>query len=589
MAHMRNERGFALTSVLILAVLLTALVAGYFSLTRIDMSTVDASMDSVRGFYAAEAGSNIRAAQVRQIFVGYNRPTGTSPDPSGVDAPCCGSNVGSGDFACSFSGFQDRQVMTYLQESPGNPASIIIPRGEQFQNLHAQEYRYVVRSESTSPQDRTEAVLELLFKSRLVPMFQFAAFYNKDLEILPGPSMVLEGPVHSNGDLYLGSNSGLDIHGQVTTASDLYHGRKNENTCMTGGVEVIDPDNLSPIPACAAGRIQVTETDVAAWNDMILMGIDELIVPPPEALDPTPGEIYWDKADIRIMLDLTGGTPAVQVHRPDGTVDGLATGTLTGCGAVDHSDTFYNNREGGSIEMLDVNVASLLDCLHANDLMGVSKDLDDTSEGGLVWYLGVNGPDSDTINNYGVRVHNGAELTSGLGTAPDVQGLTVVTNQAVYVQGDYNAANKKPASFLADSVNVLSNAWSDAASSGALDSRVASDLTTIHAAFLGGTDTTGGVEGAAGQDQAAYNGGLENYPRFHEKWTGKTLTYRGSFVSLNTPLHVDGGWHYGAPQYTAPIRDWRYDTDFDSAENLPPLSPRFVYLRQELFVRDFDL
>jgi hypothetical protein len=52
---------------------------------------------------------------------------------------------------------------------------------------------------------------------------------------------------------------------------------------------------------------------------------------------------------------------------------------------------------------------------------------------------------------------------------------------------------------------------------------------------------------------------------------------------------VNGAWHYGSPQYTAPNRDWGYDTDFNSAENLPPLSPRFVYLKQELFVREFEM
>jgi hypothetical protein len=88
--------------------------------------------------------------------------------------------------------------------------------------------------------------------------------------------------------------------------------------------------------------------------------------------------------------------------------------------------------------------------------------------------------------------------------------------------------------------------------------------------------------------RGAYNGGLENYPRFHENWSGRTFTYRGSFVSLGTPRHVDGAWVYGNPQYTAPNRDWDYDTDFNNAANLPPLTPRFVYLRQELFVRRYE-
>ena len=143
--------------------------------------------------------------------------------------------------------------------------------------------------------------------------------------------------------------------------------------------------------------------------------------------------------------------------------------------------------------------------------------------GGLVWYFGVDGPDSDSMNNYGVRVREGNELKSSDALAPEVQGLTVVTNQAVYVKGHYNAVNKKPAAFLADSLNVLSNAWNDDISDHVLDERVASN-TTIFAAFLGGTDFTGGGDGPDFQDGGEYNGGLENYPRFHEKWNGKTLT-----------------------------------------------------------------
>jgi len=42
------------------------------------------------------------------------------------------------------------------------------------------------------------------------------------------------------------------------------------------------------------------------------------------------------------------------------------------------------------------------------------------------------------------------------------------------------------------------------------------------------------------------------------------------------------------PVYTAPNRDWDYDARFNQAQSLPPLSPRFVYLVQERFIRDFE-
>ena len=66
----RSQQGFALVTVLMLLALLMSLVLGYFTMTRIETSTTRSSMDSIRGFYAAEAGLNLRAAQVRTIFVG---------------------------------------------------------------------------------------------------------------------------------------------------------------------------------------------------------------------------------------------------------------------------------------------------------------------------------------------------------------------------------------------------------------------------------------------------------------------------------------------------------------------------------------
>ena len=203
--------------------------------------------------------------------------------------------------------------------------------------------------------------------------------------------------------------------------------------------------------------------------------------------------------------------------------------------------------------------------------------------------LGWLGAGPSNLNNYGVRVYNGETLESTDAMAPEIQGLTIATNQAVYIEGNYNAVDWKPAAFLADSLNILSENWTDAWNAPAtpLGTRVAGD-TVINAAFLAGTDVTGDTTAENGsQDAGNYNGGLENHPRFHEQWDGKTLSYRGSFVSLGVPRHVSGTW--STPDvYNPPVRDWGYDTRFNDATNLPPLSPRFVYVKQDLFARDYD-
>jgi Tfp pilus assembly protein PilX len=597
-----SERGFVLVSTVLLITVFLTLLAAYFTTTNIETATVRDSKGASSGFFSAEAGLNLRAETIRQVFVGFNQPSGTVPNPTN---PCTGANVGSGSYQCISYNFNNRTVNTYIARADATPTILTIPPGERYQNLSAQEYRYTAKAQAYNPAyNHLEADLELRFKSRLVPLFQFAAFYNKDLEILPGPAMTLAGPVHTNGDLYLYSNSAnLDISGQVTAAGGVWRGRKDGSispSCNNRPVRVLDPSTLRTlIPTCPA-RYQVTSTDIQPFNNMIQHNVQAVTVPGPDVFDPTPGKIYWDRADLRVVLrmDASNNPAAIEVRNVNDTVNSAATTTLTGCAgvvsgrAVGHTQ-IYNYREAKWVRLLDLDVLGTFNCLKNSNWFGTGKLLSDITEGGIVFHLTVKGPQSaNTANNYGVRLRNGARLYSSASGAPNILGFTVVSDQAAYVLGDFNSVNKKPAAVMADSLNVLSSNWnsgaanagSDASSNGGLGNRVAA-TTTINCAFLAGTDSTGGTEGIGGQT-GAYNGGLENYPRFHEDWSGRVFTYRGSFVSLGRPQHVRGAW--GAQSYSPPNRDWNYDTSFNVAANLPPITPRFVYLRQELFVRDFE-
>lgn len=274
---------------------------------------------------------------------------------------------------------------------------------------------------------------------------------------------------------------------------------------------------------------------------------------------------------------------------------------------------FYNWRERKWMYLLNVNLADLLQWNRYQPPDKQLFDNADTTDGGLVLYLTVVGPDSGaSANNYGVRVFGSRNLWFPTDPAPgrDPTGITIVSDQAIYVQGDFNQGNnaaspyghpdapsnnlpKQPAAFLGDSINILSNAYFDRFSckNDCQSNKNQSDATRkatptwINAGFLAGVDDT---------RPGVYNGGLENYPRFHENWTRVTFTYWGSFVSLGTPSHVNGRWcgtggsqTSGCNIYTPPNRNWNFDPFFMNAANLPPLTPRFVYVQQVLFTEDF--
>lgn len=775
-----QEKGYALVVVLIIVLILLPLLMAYALLAKLEMTISLASADSNTGFYGAEAGLNLRANAIQQAFTNFARPTGTSP--SGIEACLDNDNTnnGSGAFACTpytfgQAGKPQHTASTYVEERPGNPRIGVIPRGEPFQNLNMQEYTYRLRSATTKAGDsRPEAITEMDIRSRVVPLFQFAVFYQNDLEILPGPSMTLGGPVHTNSSLYLGSGDVLRIRGQITTSGDVFNRRKNDTTTYASGrvrvdnsvgtaVNLLDANGGSQTTA-ALSRTNLT----SIWGNQIRTGFDQVTVPPISILNRT-GE-YFDKADLRIeyrpddtvpvavtsikrntnspavtlslgenrsllqpvmtnvncpaltppAISLTAaqrtavaGALQVSLASAQNPVASLSTfesstlGTLN-TGAISPATgssnlqalvttrtssavwtlvstltanqvaalagrcfkaaplivntNFYNNREAKTMRLLQINVEGLTvwnrDGIYVdfsaagavtsnNSNNGFSADeklfdralvdtdtvlpenffqrfsraingtsdpkglaAADTTEGGLVFHASVVPTVTANITNangtqsrYGFALTNASQLP-GLAqstTYTDPTGLTVASDQAIYVQGNYNNVNKQPAAVLADSINVLSrfcinnnnllncgiSGTAPAVKDGDTATLPASneETTFVNAAFLSGTDNT--------TASAGYNGGLENYPRFHENWNPanpdggqRSLTYRGAFISLGPPERVSGTW--ASQRYSAPVRNWDYDTDFNDFAKLPPLSPNFVYLRQDFFVRDFE-
>jgi hypothetical protein len=705
-----DDRGMALIGVIVLTALLLSLVVAFAVQVGSDSQMRGAFASGITGFYAAESGLNQGMGEYRNIFLDYNVPSGA-------------------DFAERTFELGDRTVTYKLTERPGNPQSIVIPSGEVFSGLNALQYRYVVNSSAEDDNGDVEASVGAEFLVGYIPLFQFVAFYKNDLEILPGPPMVLNGRVHTDGKLYLNANDTLTIADnppqqvltvQVSAGTGVYRGRKDQDLC-TGTVTVdmledavapfgdLDPRTL---PCNGGSTRQVPVSELAAWKGSVLGDLGNIAIPEPDIIKPpsslSPGGsgepgVYWSKADLRIVLhvDELGGLPGgpgglhvidvvnaagvedaartAELHRfmadaawNSGAVAGLGPSTTPGTMPIFYTDVplaagsgcahgtpacnnaaaasydptlpapgalggpragaaasgvyselmgaalgvfdldyrrggFYNHRERKWMLLLNINLRDLIQWNADNGEPFFATN--DDSEGGLVIFATVAGPASGGVNNYGVRVFGSGDipLPGGIGVSADPTGVTVASDQAVYVLGDFNRGTaavppgrpRQPASLIGDSVNVLSERYwqnqaacnntlcRDGQSTQALGnaSRRAQN-TWINAAFLGGVDTT--PEGYPGP--AEYNGGLENYPRFHEEWGGMNLTYQGSFVSLGTPEHVDGAWcgTGGACNiYNPPNRLWNFDPGFNNAANLPPLTPRFVYVQQVLFTEDF--
>src|SRR5437667_183095 len=76
-------------------------------------------------------------------------------------------------------------------------------------------------------------------KSKWITIFQFAIFYNVDLEINPGPNMDVTGPVHCNANIYMQPGSTLTFYNDVTAAGDIIQDKKPGDPLVRSGGNIV--------------------------------------------------------------------------------------------------------------------------------------------------------------------------------------------------------------------------------------------------------------------------------------------------------------------------------------------------------------
>ena len=144
----------------------------------------------------------------------------------------------------------------------------------------------------------------------------------------------------------------------------------------------------------------------------------------------------------------------------------------------------------------------------------------------------------------------------------------VITMPAARRSTSTNVVNTAPAGLMGDAITILSTSWSDSyTSSTALSSRNAAN-TTVNAATLEGIVQSTTVNGTK-----QYSGGVENFMRLLENWSGDTLTYNGSIIVLFQSRFATNFWQAPGAYYNVPTRNWGFDVNFQTQGGLPPIFP----------------
>ena len=557
---MNRTNGQALVLVCLVIVFLVILIAPLFNIIISERNMLKRARFEKEAFYLAEGALEDTINQFISDVANFQVPADTARYPaSGTH------NTTYASGAAFPSGAQATSVITAAETGMRT-----IVEG----NINVYVKNYTVRSECVHPLDANiKATLNRVITLRKIAAFQHAVFYNDVLELLPGALMTFAGRIHGNSDIYIASDgSTLTIDSDyLHSAGSIYNKRKDRdgsddgtvNIKVAGTADTFQNMHTDPILDC--DNPDWYSQSQTRWNGTVQSsahGVTKLAVPVVGSLKPNDA-YYVNNAGLKVI-----GTTITR-NGVTLTQGGTGHGRMP-VDTIKITNTLTDAREGRVITTTNIDLKKLAgydtdgvrrydNNLPANGLIYATSSSSDTPAPATAIRL-VNGP---TIYSGDAYV-SGDSATGDLVTV-DSGGLTVVTNDPVYIQGNYNTSGKRTA-IICDSVNILSKDWSDANSAKPLSSRTAGN-TTVNTAFIAGVDTT---------TSGHYNGGLENYPRLLENWSGKTLTITGCFIELWNTQAATGGWKNPGSYYNAPVRVWNYDQAFASGSTLPPFTPHAI-------------
>ncbi len=115
---------------------------------------------------------------------------------------------------------------------------------------------------------------------RGAPLFAHAIFYNMDMELAPGSTMNIYGPVHANGDMYVSSQGvAVNFYNIVTATGNIYHAWKNFLPTAQGQTNGTTGENLnmtSDVTFKNRLSVQVSLDASGTWKDST-MGVSTTI------------------------------------------------------------------------------------------------------------------------------------------------------------------------------------------------------------------------------------------------------------------------------------------------------------------------
>lgn len=580
----QQERGSTLVVYMFVLAAMAAVAVAALQTITLNLETTHAHKKGKNAFYSAEVGLDLAVNDIISEFEDLSVYTTSAADPSS-DA---NGNISVADYrnyAVDYNITNPVERFLY-QTVVGNTI------------IYHYAHTFDIQANSTSLKDSSRETVNEQVRVLETPLVQYYIFYggsgnDADLEILPGPTMNSWGRIHSNGDIYIGAGSKFNLRNydtdnnlsphSIVASGDIHLKRKNNgSTYATNKVYVKTTNTGTSFTPTEniAGTINSSNeaTEEARFNNYLLVNEEPYSVPSQtlfkrgafyETRSGDPQRTTIDGITIIGTGGVGTGNIEVYVSRPNPSTDVTAlvaamessTGVSTGLAdaITETTSAFRDCREERDVDTtnIDLNLLELWYEEYLND-QGLSLAGD-----GILIYTSRSPNATYTNSDTNLQAIRLMELDAT--SAPQLSDeTTVATDNPVYIQGDFNTIDTKGVAVISDALNILSNSFPGKTGCSSGDKTNAT-ATELNAAFFGGNVPTPSGGGN-------YSGGLENYPRFHENWSGIDCTIRGSFINLWTSSQATERWGK-SNVYNPPGRAWGWDVRFQDPDFWPPFIP----------------
>jgi Tfp pilus assembly protein PilX len=609
---LKQEKGGTAIVFLFIMSMLAALAVGSLQVTSLNLESSRAQSKGKQAFYSAEVGLDLASDAIVNSFQNLTPYTSTA------------QNGGDANGFITLNNYEGYDVRYRIAQS--EPRFL-------YQTLKGQDllthyaYSYEIDGTATSVAGKSKETLGDRIRILETPLVQWFIFYggegaqgDADLEIHSGSNWTGWGRVHTNGDLYIGStqsafhrfqnfdpNNGNPIQTPhaITVSGEVKNFTKSSNVEINGNsysfsvnadaeVKTSNTNTLwqdeKPINAHVTSSNE--DAEETRFKDFLLALEPERSTPGPVIIER--GGFYENRAinpEIAgvdgIHITGTGGLGAgniqVLVGWPalgtDVTALIAAGQTSPGVNYIgplpiiqEQLDDFGDCREQNRVDTTDIDLFALTSWYQqylANPANG--GGVLNPTNGFLIY---ASRSPSASFTNTGDPLQAIRLRAIGGASVPQVlRNTTFATDNPLYIQGDFNTVNKVGVALIADAINVLSNGWTNTKVCGGGTPYTYAE-TSVNAAFITGNSVTTNT----------FNGGAINYPRFHEWWVNTAFNYRGAFINLWTSKQASGDWCLGGDCYSAPIRNWGWETNFQNPNFWPPFIPSVYEVERVGFI-----